>query len=229
MVLQKNQFISYRRCSTRSQGQSGLGLDAQKKSIDDYLTAVDGELIKDVVEVASGKDDSNRPQLQNAIQLARTSGATIVVSKLCRLSRDLEFIARLMKDSKVRFRISTMRDADEFSISIWACMVHKERQEISIRTKDALRAAKRRGVRLGIAGKENIKKCNVRKIQLADSFAIKMNNIIQPLRDSGHTLQGIADVLNASGVKTPRGCLYTPTAVRNCIKRMNVVQRSKVS
>lgn len=122
-----------------------------------------------------------------------------------------------------------MRDADEFSISIWACMVHKERQEISIRTKDALRAAKKRGVRLGIAGKENIKKCNIAKIQLANNFAIKVNNIIQPLRDSGYTLQGIANVLNSSGVKTPRGCLYTPTSVRNCLRRIDMVHQTKVS
>ena len=229
MVLQKNQFISYRRVSTQSQGLSGLGLEGQKQSIDDYLTSINGELIKDVVEIGSGKDDSNRPELQNTIQLARKTGATIVVSKLCRLSRDLEFIARLMKDSRVKFRISTMRDADEFSISIWACMVQRERQEISIRTKDALRAAKRRGIKLGIAGKENIKKCNIAKIQVANRFAIKVNNIIQPLRESGYTLQGIANVLNSSGVKTPRGCSYTPTSVRNCIKRIDMVHQTKVS
>ena len=220
MVLQKNQFISYRRVSTQSQGLSGLGLEGQKQSIDDYLTSINGELIKDVVEIGSGKDDSNRPELQNTIQLARKTGATIVVSKLCRLSRDLEFIARLMKDSKISFRVSSMPDADEFTISIWSCMVMQERREISRRTKDALAAAKKRGIRLGTAGKENIKKCNLARIQQADTYAKELNLLIKPLRDAGQPLQMIANGLNASGIKTSRGSKFTHKQISRILERV---------
>ena len=94
-------------------------------------------VIADLVEVESGKDDQNRPVLQEALQLASKSGAVVLVSRLCRLSRDLEFVAGLMK-SKVRFRIATNPTADELTIGIYAVMGMHERKEIGRRTRQAL-------------------------------------------------------------------------------------------
>lgn len=114
-------------------------------------------LIADLVEVESGKDDQNRPILQEAMDIASSTGAVLLVSRLCRLSRDLEFVAGLMK-SKVKFRIATNPSADELTIGIYAVMGMHERKEISRRTRQALAVAKSRGVKLGTAGARNIKK-----------------------------------------------------------------------
>ena len=220
MKCPNKQFILYSRVSTSMQGASGLGLDAQKDAMDAYIKNVGGEVIGEYVDIQSGKNDENRPQLQEALNLARKSNSTILVSKLCRLSRDLEFTARLMKDSKISFRVCSMPDADEFTISIWSCMVTQERREISRRTKDALAAAKKRGIRLGVAGKENIKKCNLERIRQADRYANELNILIKPLRDSGQSLRMIADGLNASGITTSRGCKFTHKQVGNILQRV---------
>ena len=220
MKCKNKQFVLYSRVSTTLQGKSGLGLDAQKHAMDEYINNVGGEVVGQFVDIQSGKDDGNRPQLQLALNLARKTNSIILVSKLCRLSRDLEFTAHLMKDSKISFRVCSMPDADEFTISIWSCMVMQERREISRRTKDALAAAKKRGVRLGTTGKENIKKCNLARIQQADNYAKELNLLIKPLRDAGQPLQMIANGLNASGITTSRGSKFTPVQVSRILERV---------
>lgn len=145
--LSPPQFILYRRCSTDSQRVSGLGLESQMNEIQSYLQGQQSFTITaDLVEVQSGKDDKNRPVLQEALELASKSGAVILVSRLCRLSRDLEFVAGLMK-RQVGFRIATNPTADEFTIGIYALIGMHERKEIGRRTSQALQAAKKRGVR----------------------------------------------------------------------------------
>ena len=171
-------------------------------------------VIADLVEVESGKDDQNRPVLQEALQLASKSGAVVLVSRLCRLSRDLEFVAGLMK-SKVKFRIATNPTADEFTIGIYALIGMHERKEIGRRTSQALQAAKRRGVQLGTAGSRNIKKANEAKVSAANSFALKIQPLVEPMREAGKTFQEIADALNSMGIKTPQGKSFYPASVRN--------------
>ena len=169
-------------------------------------------VIADLVEVESGKDDQNRPVLQQALELASQSGAVVLVSRLCRLSRDLEFVAGLMK-SKVGFRIATNPTADELTIGIYAVMGMHERKEISRRTKQALAAAKKRGVKLGTAGSRNIKKANEAKILAAARFAQTLQPMIEPLRASGMSFQKIADALNGMGIKTQQGKCFFPSTV----------------
>ena len=177
-------------------------------------------VIADLVEVESGKDDQNRPVLQEALQLASKSGAVVLVSRLCRLSRDLEFVAGLMK-SKVRFRIATNPTADELTIGIYAVMGMHERREIGRRTSQALQVAKRRGVRLGIAGAQNIKKANEGKISAANSFAQKIRPLVEPLREAGKTFAEIAEILNEMGVQTPQGKRFQATQVRRYTLRFS--------
>ena len=148
------------------------------------------------------------------MELASSTGAVLLVSRLCRLSRDLEFVAGLMK-SKVRFRIATNPTADELTIGIYAVMGMHERKEISRRTKQALAVAKSRGIKLGTAGARNIKKANEAKIQQADSFALKIQPLVEPLRDAGKTFQEIANILNGMGIQTPQGKCFYPASVRN--------------
>ena len=177
-------------------------------------------VIADLVEVQSGKDDKNRPVLQEAMDLANSTGAVLLVSRLCRLSRDLEFVAGLMK-SKVKFRIATNPHADEFTIGIYALIGMKERQEIGRRTSRALQVAKRRGVRLGTAGARNIKKANEAKVSAANAFALKIQPMVEPLKEAGKTFQEIADALNSMGIKTPTGKSFYPASVRNYTLRFS--------
>ena len=215
MDLSAPQFVLYRRVSSDAQRVSGLGLEAQMEEMQTYLGSQQNHsVIADLVEVQSGKDDKNRPVLKEAMDLANSTGAVLLVSRLCRLSRDLEFVAGLMK-SKVKFRIATNPHADEFTIGIYALIAMKERQEIGRRTAQALHAAKRRGVRLGIAGANNIKKANEAKVSAANAFAIKIQPLVQPLRDAGQTFQQIADALNGMGITTPNGKQFYPASVRN--------------
>ena len=157
-TCQKPRFILYRRVSSSQQGKSGLGLGAQQQEIRSYLAGQHSyEVVADLVEVESGKDHQNRPVLQEAMDLAANTDSVILVSRLCRLSRDLEFIAGLMKSSKVKFRIATNPTADELSIGIYAVMGLHERKEIGRRTRQTLAVAKARSE---VAGARNIKKAN---------------------------------------------------------------------
>lgn len=215
MDLQNPRFVLYRRVSSSQQEKSGLGLAAQMDEIQTYLRSQQShEVVADLVEVESGKDHQNRPVLQEALELATKTGSVVLCSRLCRLSRDLEFVAGLMK-SKVRFRIATNPTADELTIGIYAVMGMHERKMIGIRTKAALAAAKARGVRLGAAGGRNIKKANDAKVLAATSFAQKIRPVVEPLREAGKTFQEIADILNEMGIKTPQGKTFYPTSVRN--------------
>ena len=220
MECENNRFVLLRRVSSKSQEASGLGLDAQMTEINSYLRTIPGASVEaDLVEVASGgKELSERPVLAQAMDLAAESGSVILVSRLCRLSRDLEFVAGLMK-SKVRFRIATNPGADELTIGIYAVMARHERLEIGRRTRQALAAAKARGVRLGTAGARNIEKANESKIQRADQFAASLRPVVEPLREAGKTFQEIAEILNHMGMVTTHGKRFGASTVHRITMR----------
>ena len=220
MECEINRFVLLRRVSSKSQEASGLGLDAQMTEINSYLQTIPGASVEaDLVEVASGgKELSERPVLAQAMDLAAKSGSVILVSRLCRLSRDLEFVAGLMK-SKVRFRIATNPGADELTIGIYAVMARHERLEIGRRTRQALAAAKARGVRLGAAGAQNIEKANERKIQRADQFAATLRPVVEPLREAGKTFKEIAEILNHMGMVTAHGKKFGASTVHRITMR----------
>ena len=210
----KPSFVVYRRISSSKQEKSGLGLEAQLNEINSYLSNCDSYTISgDFVEVESGKDHNNRPILKEAIDLATSTHSTILVSRLCRLSRDMEFICGLMKNTKVDFKIATNPHADNFTIAIHAALVFKERELISIRTKAALKAAKERGIKLGTTGRKNLKKLNEVKTLKAYSFASQLKPLVVPLRESGKTYQEISNILNQMGMKTPQGKNFQPASV----------------
>lgn len=222
MSDKSQKFVLYRRVSSSQQGNSGLGLEGQASEIQVFLDGYRGayEVVEDLVEVQSGKDHLNRPVLQEAMKIATKTGATILVSRLCRLSRDLEFIAGLMKNGKVSFGIATNPHADEFTIGIYAVMGLQERKLIGLRTKAALAAAKARGVKLGTTGSQNIKKANEAKISAAKTFANQIRPVVLPLREAGKTYQQIADALNHMGLETPQGKKFYPTSVQRYLQRM---------
>src|SRR5215204_1618487 len=143
----ERKFVAYYRVSTARQGRSGLGLDAQRRAVTNFLNGGSWQLQAEFVEVESGKND-DRPQLEQALATCELSGATLVVAKLDRLSRNLAFLAKL-QESGARFVAADMPEANELTIHIMAAVAQAERKAISTRTKEALAAAKARGVRLG--------------------------------------------------------------------------------
>ena len=142
----RGKFVAYYRVSTQEQGKSGLGLEAQRKAVVDYLDGGKWELVAEFTEVESGKRD-DRPELAKAIAWCKRAKARLVIAKLDRLSRDVAFIATLMKG--VDFLAVDNPHANKFTVHILAAVAEFERDAISKRTREALAAAKARGVKLG--------------------------------------------------------------------------------
>jgi DNA invertase Pin-like site-specific DNA recombinase len=142
--------LGYIRVSTQKQGRSGLGLEAQQAALARFAEAEGFELLETFTETESGKhDETHRPVLAAALEVARKQGTPIIVAKLDRLSRDVHYISGLMKH-RVPFIVAELgADTDPFMLHLYAALAEKERALISRRTKDALAAAKARGVRLG--------------------------------------------------------------------------------
>ena len=214
--MAQGKFVSYLRVSSAKQGRSGLGLEAQRKAVADYLNGGAWDLTGEFVEVESGKLDS-RPQLQAALAMCELTGATLVVAKLDRLSRNVAFLAAL-QDSGARFVAADMPEANELTIHIMAAVAQAERKAISKRTKEALAAAKARGTKLGgfRGNLGDLRKgpavsAMVRSKASAER-ASKVNRHIEALQAAGViTLRAIADKLNSAGIMTPRGGMWGPS------------------
>jgi DNA invertase Pin-like site-specific DNA recombinase len=218
--------VGYLRVSTKRQGASGLGLDAQKAAIAAHVSSRGAELVDVFVEIESG-GSNDRPELLKALHLAKVTGATLVIAKLDRLSRNAAFLLAL-RDSGVRFVAADMPDANDLTVGIMALVAEQERQAISTRTKDALRAAKARGVALGNprgaealrrASRGNGASVSVIK-RLADDHARDLRSVVDGLHSQGVTSLGsLASALNGKGILTPRGARWHKTSVRNLLDR----------
>ena len=207
-------FVIYTRVSTASPGRSGLGFEAQGAYLEQYLSNLNEE---DVVlirfqDIESGKN-SARPELQKALLAAEKEKTTLLVAKLDRLSRSVAFITKLMEDKKVRFRVATMPDADEFQLHIYAALAQQERKFISERTKEALAQAKARGVKLGGARPEAETRHEAVR-SMANQNALRVSKFIIDSRKAGRTYKHIADHLNELSVPTARGAKWYDTTVR---------------
>ncbi|MBT0666278.1 recombinase family protein [Geobacter pelophilus] len=216
-------YIAYYRVSSQKQGKSGLGLEAQKKMVADFIAANNGELVGEYTEVESGKVDS-RPELAKAMRQADLVKGQLLVAKLDRLSRSLHFLTSLQKN-QVNFVIADMPHCDSFTVHIYGALAQKERERISSTTKAGLERARARGVKLGtnnlkpeLVAEASAKGVQVLKAQAAD-FANKVMPTITALKDQGKGLREIARELDKIGVLTARGKQWTPTAVNNVLKR----------
>ena len=214
------QFVIYTRVSTRRQGDSGLGLDAQHRDIQLYLSTyaeVPFEVLGEFQDIESGAN-SDRPELAKAIELAEKTSATLLVAKLDRLSRKVSFISTLMDRKKLNLTVASMPHADKFQLHIYAALAEQEREFISLRTKAALAPLKGTGKLGGNRG--NIDKANEAARAMVDTHAQKVIDTVLPLKKAGRTLQQIADTLNKTGVTTARGGKWYPTTVKNVLSRM---------
>ncbi len=214
------QFVVYYRVSTKKQGDSGLGLEAQKRDINLFLdnyAEQPFEVVGEFTDTDSGSK-SNRIEYQKAVALAQKLKATLLVAKLDRVSRDVEEIAGLIK--RVTLRVAQMPHADNFQLHIYAALAEQEREFISQRTKAALQEAKARGVKLG-GNRGNIDKANEAASNKAKTDAEKYRKHIEVIRDTGvTTYKGIADKLNELGVKTVRGGEFQAVQVKRLLERL---------
>lgn len=232
--MAEGRFISYLRVSTGKQEQSGLGLEAQRTAVANYLNGGNWELVSEVVEVESGKN-SKRPKLAEAINLCKAYNATLVVAKMDRLARDAHFLLGLQK-AGVAFVAADNPQANNLTVGILALVAEQEREAISKRTKDALAAAKARGQVLGAYDKEDKTKFIGRKGTAEDvakarearsqKVAQKAQNLqfifdrINP--DGTMSMTAMARKLNDEGIPTPSGRgQWQAVTVSRVLKRLN--------
>lgn len=209
-------YISYYRVSSVKQGNSGLGLEAQKSAVGSFLKTGD-ELIYEYQEIESGKSDK-RPQLLKAIEHCKISDSTLLIAKLDRLSRNVKFIY-MLKDSNINFICADIPDANSLTIGILAVLAQEERELISKRTKLALAELRKKGVKLGSPQNltSDARRKGTQKIisNALDNPQNKMATLaIVSMRDNEKlSYRRIADCLNENGYKTRRGKLFSASQV----------------
>jgi DNA invertase Pin-like site-specific DNA recombinase len=202
-------------------------LDAQRAAVAAHAQRIGGTIKAEFTEVESGKL-TDRPELTQAVHLAKVTGTTLVIAKLDRLSRNAAFLLTL-RDSGARFVAADMPDANELTIGIMALVAQQEREAIAKRTREALAAAKARGQCLGnpngaaalrSAAKGNAASREAAKVN-ADPFARGLAPVVARLREEGvESLGGIAAALNERGMITPRGGRWHKATVANLLGRL---------
>lgn len=209
----ETQFVAYYRVSTERQGESGLGLEAQREAVARFVGSA--SLLSEFTEVESGKNHTNRPELHKAIELSRKRKATLVIAKIDRLARNVHFISGLMEAS-VEFVAADMPQANRLTIHILAAFAEHEREAISQRTKGALQAARKRGARLGNPRwVESI--AAARRVKDPIAPAPQLVEMMRRHRAGGMTLRAIAAQLNTLGLRTPKGAQWYASTVRKCL------------
>jgi DNA invertase Pin-like site-specific DNA recombinase len=203
-------FVAYYRVSTERQGESGLGLEAQREAVARFVGS--NSLLAEFTEIESGKRHTNRPELLKAIELSRRQKATLVIAKLDRLARNVHFISGLM-ETGIEFVAADMPQANRLTIHILAAFAEHEREAISQRTKGALQVARQRGTRLGNPRwRESIAKARQSKSLILP--APQIVEMMQRYRSEGLTLRAVAGQLNALGLRTPHGSRWYASTVR---------------
>ena len=205
--------VAYYRVSTKKQGADGLGMAAQRKTVEEYIQRTGAELLESFSEVESG-GKNDRPELLKALNLCRLTGARLLIAKLDRLSRDALFLLTLQKEG-LPFTALDMEGANEFSVAIMALLAQQERKLISQRTKAALARKReelaRQGKRLGnpngaaAFGDRRGIGANEAKAAKATRNAKRIAEILRPLQGKGASLRDMASTLNNLRVPTSRG------------------------
>lgn len=216
-------FVSYHRVSTQKQGISGLGLDAQKTAVSNYLDGGYWELVGEFIEVETGKGANaldKRPQLRAALDMCRKHGAILIIAKLDRLARNVHFISGLM-ESKVKFVACDLPEANELTLHVMAAFAEHEAKRISQRTKEALAAAKVRGVILGKSGANNLKRNINERRGIAMAFAEKLRGQIEGFKLRGLSQRNMVNELNQLNIATARGGKWS------LIQLQRVIQQQK--
>ena len=223
----QTRFVGYFRVSTGKQKQSGLGLEAQQDAVSRFLTSRKAELLSEIVEIESG-GRADRPKLAEALRLCRVHGATLLIAKLDRLARNVAFISNLM-ESGVEFRAVDFPSANRLTIHILAAVAEHEAQMIRDRTRSALAAAKKRGVKLGgdrgnlsAVAREGARISAQRRHDRAQARAADLQPMLSELLGRGLSYRQIAEELNQRAVATPRGGSWGPSQVYRLVQLVAV-------
>jgi len=223
-MLMRN-AVPYYRVSTVRQGRSGLGIEAQRTTVQRFAEAEAITLLPEHVEVETGKGADaldRRPQLATALAAARSAKCPVLVAKLDRLSRDVAFISGLMAQ-RIPFIVAELgADADPFMLHLYAALAEKERRLIGERTRAALSARKVQGARLGNRSNASQAALLGREAQIAeaDRFAANVLPRVEAIRASGvSSLAGIAGALNNRGIRSARGGRWHVSSVQNLLAR----------
>ena len=230
--MAKGKFVSYLRVSTDKQGRSGLGLEAQREAVASYLNGGRWTLVKEFVETESGKR-ADRPKLKAALAHAKAIGATLVFTKLDRLTRNVDLLRSLVA-SNVDLVFCDLPSVPtgamgRFLLTQMASVAELEAGLTSERTKAALAAAKARGVKLGnpngarsLHGKQTGNREAVAAIKAAaQARAADLEAILKECREKGMGVRDIAANFNESGIVTPRGGRWYPTSIARLFERMS--------
>lgn len=224
--MTETKYVAYLRVSTQKQGYSGLGLEAQREIIHNYLQ--DTTPISEYVEVESGRK-SDRPKLKEALSQCRKESATLIVAKLDRLARSVSFLSNLL-ESDVEIIFCDFPQANKMVLHIISAISQYEAELIAARTKASLQAKKARGFKLGNpehlldkheqAIQNSIKTCKAK----ADSNPNNKRAIamLRTLVKEEYTLQEMADTLNQEGFVTSKGCSFSKSTIYKLLKRYNL-------
>lgn len=212
-------YIAYYRVSRKEQGISGLGLSAQKSSVEKYVTSQDGIILKDFTEIETGTNKRERVEIHKAIQLAKNEGAILIIAKLDRLARNVSFVSSLM-DAGIEFLAVDMPSANNFTIHIFSALAEQEAKLISSRTKLALAELKKKGVKLG--NPQNLtNEARAKGLQRIKDNAVnndrnrQAQSIILNCKEKEMSYRQIADYLNQLNFKTRHGNkFYAPTVLQ---------------
>lgn len=214
-----SKYVAYYRVSTPRQGQSGLGLEAQQKAIELYLGSHKTSIIAEFTDVESGSK-KNRSELNKALKMCKKERAILIIAKLDRLTRNVHFVTGLM-ESKVKFVAADVPHANKLMIHLMAAFAEHEQEMISQRTREALQAARARGVKLGSNGK-NLAALNKKK---ADEFALKMKPILEGLNEKGFlSNRAMVKALNNRKIKSATGKQWHLQTLYSVIKRIKILR-----
>lgn len=221
----KSQFVAYYRVSTDRQGRSGLGLEAQREAVHNFLDQRPHTLITEMVEVESGRN-ADRPQLAEAFALCRLHRATLIIAKLDRLARSVAFVSNIL-ESGVDFVAADFPEANRLTIHILAAVAEHEARMISERTRAALSAARARGVILG-GDRGNLPRVAALGAQIsakvrsqrAAERARDLMPVVTQMRDAGYTFTAIAAELDQRGIPAARGGIWTAQKVSRLLQRV---------
>ena len=237
IILKK--YVAYYRVSTKKQGRSGLGLEAQQKAVRAMADRNGATIIAEYIEVETGKS-ATRPKLLEAIHHAGLTNATLVVAKLDRLARNAYF-TRTLKESKQKFTCCDNEHANDLTIDLLAVIAEHEARAIATRTREALAVTKERGKLLGSArpghwdGREDRRALGLKKSQPlaaasnSQKAKVRYQTVLVPeikrRREAGESLVTITAWLNEQGFRTrptkrcPEGSIFTPKMVWRLIDR----------
>ena len=224
------QLVAYYRVSTERQGQGGLGLEAQREKVLQLAAERGAVVMAEFVEVESGRKN-DRPQLVAALEKARACGAVVAVAKLDRIARDAEFVLRLAREAEANgmggFLFCDLPDVDATTaagrmvLTVMASVAEFEARRISERTKEALAAAKRRGVKLGGMRPKTLTRNDAAK-ERAVAESEKLRPLLKPMVEAGYSLRKISTSLAAAGKVSRNGLPLSPSAIRLHLKRLGL-------